>query len=353
MKELFIDVGSTDIKFRMDGERESQKIPFPMTRAQTPYFESDGDLVFEKIREIIFRYPEAKKILFSVQMHGYILRMKTGTVLPYVSWRDQRAEQFFAAGDYQRTLPRLSGTSYKANLAPVSLQYRERVEGLSLSDILELYTLGSYLVFRLTGNNATHVTDAAATGFFDVKGNAFSPWGFCLPQAVSNVSPVGIFEGKEIYPVVGDQQAVIASLSEEDLSESYILNLGTAAQICCVGKEYLAFEESRSECRPFFQDKYLYTITGLCGGEWFQKNADLPDAAEYVAKNYVQAIARLPDRRRLVVVGGGVAKHYGEVLERVLNLLGLNYKLLSATADKGLGNIMREEHEKRNRNNDQ
>ena len=342
MSALYIDIGSTDIKYRTDGERDPRKVPFPMTRAREPFFEADAEQIFRTIARIIARCPTAEKVLFSVQMHGYILRMRTGEILPYVSWRDRRAREMFAAGEYERTLLPMSGTSYKANLAPVSLQYRQRAEGLDLADISEFYTLGSYLAFRLTGRNAAHITDAAASGFFDVYGNSTSPWGFRLPQALSEVRPIGEFEGKKIYPAVGDQQAAIASLPAHILRKCDILNLGTAAQLCCVGEEYLAFGESCLECRPFFGGRYLYTATGLLGGGWLRGNGTQPSAAERLAQSYARAIGKLPRRSALAVIGGGVAVHYAQLLRDALARLGIGYRMVSADAADGLESIIEE-----------
>lgn len=353
MNALYIDVGSTDIKFRTDGEKESRKVPFPMTRAQEPFFEADAEQIFQTIADIIARSPSAENILLSVQMHGYILRMRQGGDSAYVSWRDSRAREMFAAGEYERTLLPMSGTSYKANLAPVSLQYRQQAEGLDLSDILEFYTLGSYLAFRLTGRNVTHITDAAATGFFDVHGKSACGCGFRLPEALLRVLPVGMYAGRRVFAPVGDQQAAIASLPEKVLRECYILNLGTAAQLCCVGDEYLSFGESCLECRPFFGGRYLYTVTGLPGGDWFRSHSMQPSAEVWLAQRYAQAIEKLPRRSALAVIGGGVAVHYAQLLQDALFRLGIGYQMASADAADGLGNIMRKEHEKRNRDHDQ
>lgn len=353
MSTLLIDVGSTDIKYRTDGEKESHKVPFPMTRAQEPFFEADAEQIFQTIADIIVRSPSAENILLSVQMHGYILRMRQGGDSAYVSWRDSRAREMFAAGEYNRTLLPMSGTSYKANLAPVSLQYRQQVEGLKLSEIQEFYTLGSYLAFRLTGRNATHITDAAATGFFDVHGKSARGWGFRFPEALLRVIPVGMYAGRRVFAPVGDQQAAIASLPAKVLRECYILNLGTAAQLCCVGEEYLAFGESCLECRPFFGGRYLYTATGLLGGDWFRSHCKQTDAAAQLAQCYVRAIEKLPRRSALAVIGGGVAVHYAQLLQDALARLNIDCQMVSADAADGLGNIMREEHEKRNRDHDQ
>lgn len=337
METIYIDIGSTDIKFcNSQDKKKIHTVPFPMSLTRFPYFEADAEEIICAVRAIINQFPTAEKILFSVQMHGYILRMKSGTVLPYVSWRDRRAETF-AKGDIEVKLPFQCGTSCKPNLPAVSIRYRIGSGEFALTDIDEFFTLGSYLIYRLTGKNATHITDAAATGFYDGVGNA-SVTPFRLPQ-VMKFSAVGKYEGKSVYTPIGDHQASIVSLDSSVLRRCVILNMGTAAQICSVGDRYINFNKCLCESRPFFEGRRLYTVTGLFGGEWIRCNYQDKRGQVEAAIQYRKAISVLPTKNELAVIAGRVSEYFGGFLENVLNRLDMPWFYAHSSALDGLAKL--------------
>lgn len=81
MKAVFIDIGSTYIKYRFN-RGNIEKIPFPMRRARQPFFEADAEEISAAVQGILNKFPFADAAFFSVQMHGYVLRKKTENFCP-------------------------------------------------------------------------------------------------------------------------------------------------------------------------------------------------------------------------------------------------------------------------------
>ncbi|MDR1094382.1 MAG: hypothetical protein LBL66_09580 [Clostridiales bacterium] len=314
---LLIDVGSTSIKWAIGGGPVSSR-PFPASRSKPPLYEVDPAEIVRAVTEIIDgARPRITSVYFSVQMHGYVLcgdgnRPVTG----YISWRDRRSALLKEPPAVSLALR--SGTAVKANLPLVSVLALKSLDPDAFARAREFYTLGSYIVYRLTGRNASHITDAAASGFYDVSGkrrNHNLP--LKLPDALTAVSTVGTYKNVGIYTPVGDQQAAICGtlfLAPETHKDCRILNIGTAAQVCVAADRYV---EGAFETRPYFDGKFLPTVTGLIGGADLAARAV---TAEELAGCYGPALQRLPPRPRLLVTGGAVA-HRRDVLARALGLL--------------------------------
>ena len=341
MKAVFIDIGSTYIKYRFN-RGTIEKIPFPMRRARQPFFEADAEEISAAVQGILNKFPFADAAFFSVQMHGYVLRKKNGKLLPYVSWRDRRAE---GVSFSDAAPPPRSGTSLKANSPRVSVLYRVFTGELRAEELDEIFTLGSFIVWRLTGLNATHITDAAPLGMYDLAGGSHPVFGLKLPQTAETVRCFGKYKNIRIYAPVGDVQAAIYSLPADLRENSAVLNLGTAAQICVVGGGYIEFGKALYECRPFFQGQYLYTATGLNGGDWIGRNAFRAEAVRETAENYRAALGTLPRKDGLAVVGGGVAEYHGEFLRQTLERLQKPYIFTKASALGGLLKLTETIHE--------
>lgn len=80
-------------------------------------------------------------------MHGYVLLKEGREATGYISWRDERGKDL--PPDF--ALTEEYGVRIKPNLPRLSLQAQSVAAD-------EFCTLGSYLVYRLTGKNTTHVT---------------------------------------------------------------------------------------------------------------------------------------------------------------------------------------------------
>lgn len=321
MKYLCIDIGSTSIKYA-ESENGSfpekvNKTPFPEALPlPEPFYEADAEKIFSIVKDIIDS-SSAQAVMFSVQMHGYLLADKNGKLLTrYISWRDKRA----GLKPYGSTLSPEHGVGLKANLPRASVKVTAELFPEIAKNAAVFFTLGSYLAFRLTGNNVTHITDAAASGFYNcITGRVdFDekdyPVKLSLPTAFTEVKPAGVYNGKTIYTPVGDQQATILGLGENDC---YILNLGTAAQMCETGDIFLSGD---FECRPFFDGKFLYTVTGLYGGGYIRENSRGKGIEEALVSDYKKALEKLPEKKNLIVTGG-TTEYYKELILGVLKEL--------------------------------
>lgn len=303
-KNLYIDIGSTNIKWKRDGDVRQTPFPAPVV-SKDGRFEVDAEEIFKIVRSLI---EENDRVFLSVQMHGYVLLKDGVPVTNYVSWRDERGVNTTP----NFTLSKEYGVDIKPNLPRLSLQ-TQTVE------YDEFCTLGSYLVYRLTGINATHITDAAPSGFYNVFAKEREKTAFKLPIGSYTIKAIGRYGNAEIYTPVGDQQAAILGAVGKDF-QGYVLNLGTAAQLCEILDGFVCGE---FESRPYFDGKTLCTVTRLIGGGVIAEHTD-EELYERLVEDYGKALKKLPVCSRLVATGG-LVKYRKELLCKVLDRLGVNY----------------------------
>lgn len=339
MKHLLIDIGSTNIKFAVsDGGAlsETEKTPFPAPAVDDGvHFEVEISGILAKIFAIADK-TESDDIFISTQMHGYLLAdSRSRPLTRYISWQDRRA----AEAQVRLFVGKESGTSMKDNLPRAGVEAIKKEQPALFAQAEEFFTLGSFVAHALTGRNVTHITDAAASGYYDVKRRISRPSELRLPEAEYAVRAAGTYRGRKVYAPFGDQQcAVLGAVGGENC---YILNLGTAAQMCAVAD---GFAEGDFESRPYFGGKTLCTVTGLSGGKTIGDGEE-PNLAERLAKEYAEALSKLPPRGELLITGG-VTKYHEPLIRGVAERMGLPYRLNGgADALEGL-NKLSEESEK-------
>lgn len=336
-RRLYIDVGSTWIKWREDsGEREGEvkKARFPdRIDMPSPFYEVRIDEIVRIIEEII-EGTESESVYISVQMHGYLLGDRRGNLLTeYISWQDKRGKLV----EFDGALPKRSGTAIKDNLPLLSINAMKTLKPEIYGRFEEFFTLGSYIAYRLTGNNVTHITDAAATGFYDSVTCKSNVEDFLVPCAMKEVCIAGRYKDRKIYSPVGDQQASVLGAGGD--GKGYILNIGTAAQVCAIAEGYT---EGEYESRPYFKDRTLCTVTNRLGGAYLRENEEDPNLVHKLKSNYGEAIERLP-KRDYILVTGGAMKYYGDVVKEALKPYGLEIKVNdSADALSGLKKLAEE-----------
>lgn len=284
-----LDIGSTFIKSAvLDTSRIRiygfEQIATPHNTASRPTrCEIDGEALFAAVKrtllQLLDRQPDVKGILLCTQMHGYILTDKRfHPVTPYVTWQDRASTE--PGTDGISTLERLqeaippsmmdaAGVPLKANLAMCSLLARGRIPEGAL-----LCTVGGYLLGRLSGEHVCHLQNAAPTGMTDVARGVWQTQlihcagldGLVFPRIINNLEPCGTYTCQNsafpLYPDLGDQQTcVLGALVRpgRDLN----INIGTAGLISCITQR---FERGPYETRPYFENRYLKTISGLSGG---------------------------------------------------------------------------------------
>ena len=103
MKIIALDIGSSFLKSAvLDTEANTlvhkTRTPTParLANEDAACFELDADLLYQGVIGLvddqIEKEPEVKGILFSTQMHGFVLTRGETAITPYVSWQDTRAE---------------------------------------------------------------------------------------------------------------------------------------------------------------------------------------------------------------------------------------------------------------------
>lgn len=354
---LFIDIGSTSIKWGLENKlkivSKGQEDFLPPNYFDEFKHEIDADKIVEVIKKLISKFDSLKNICFSVQMHGYVLVENENSRNVYVSWRDRRSLKDYRVGvtyydefikNFSNAFNLNSGTALKANLCPISI-YSNALSQSKSSLNGEIYSLGSYIVKCLTGNNVSHITDVCALGFYDVHGNInkqlttsksfFS--GISLPNPKSEFCVAGTYNNINIFTPVGDQQATVYSLNKN----GYILNTGTATQLCMISDIYL--NKIGIESRPFFYGKYLLTITGLLGGQAIRDWLESGKGNEFIIKNlqdnYSKNIKLLPKENNLYVCGGAGLYHK-KIFSKALKELKIEYEFTECNAIDGLQKLL-------------
>lgn len=315
MRALLFDVGSTFIKYGIYDSLLNTIIfqdfvPFPEPKID------DGvrfiipsakisDAVFDIFSKTSMYSPE--KTFFSVQMHGYILKNPDGNFSDYVSWRDKSGD----ISGFSDVNFNLYGTALKNNL-PLTKLFHKDIKG-------EFFTLGSFISAILTGNNITHITDACASGFFEVNSGKCNNFAKVLkmPKALMNVKEVGKYLGISVFAPVGDHQvSFFGSMAKDD---KYLLNIGTATQISCTHSA--DFPDGNYEKRPYINKNLrLYTISGLVGGHKLYQG----DGKDELLGQIKDALLKLP-KKDGIILGGGGAKLVFEYLKE--NLPGVPCRL--------------------------
>lgn len=295
MKVMLMDMGSTFVKYAVCDDRGGEfvlngKIPFPEPFDAEHFIVNRGEIE-TAVKAVMSIAAESgcKRALISVQMHGYLLRYITGEVSDYFSWRggggDTESRELINI-DFS-----LRGTKLKGNL-PIARLYREK-EVLAGA---ELFTLGSYVAYLLTGNNITHKTDACASGFFGIDGKADSATvpDLILPELADSVEVCGCYCGMQIFTPVGDHAASVYGSGIDE--NTYLLNIGTASQIAFVGEGEAPSDNW--EKRPYFESgKTLFTMGNLFCGLYEDKVSYCAEAAKLMNS--------LPKKSRILIGGGG------------------------------------------------
>lgn len=280
MSFIAVDMGSSFTKIALLNTNgvvveKQESTPFPLPSGNGR-FEIEADMYFQQVIALIDSFantPDVEGILFSTQMHGYVLTDACcSPITPYVSWQDRQGAlhlekigQTLSAADVF-----LSGVPMKGNLALCSLLARME-EGFVIPQGTLFHTLGGYIITRLTGHHTCHITNAAPTGLADVQRHTWNTTllqkahleQLTMPELVCSLTPVGQYRGIPVYPDIGDQQAC-AYGAELQPECSLHVNIGTAGLLGAVCQE---FDVAGFESRPWLEEShYLRTVSGLLGG---------------------------------------------------------------------------------------
>lgn len=329
---LLIDIGSTSIKWaKSDGQGKlfdegRQSFPKRLPGPENTY-EVSLEAIMDIIMGIIDDAKDVSRLLIATQMHGYVLADSgQEAITNYISWQDRRAKDI----ELPFVLGPEFGVGIKDNLPRAGIHAISSRDPAFHARVSHVFTLGSYVAFLLTGRNATHISDAAPTGYYDASSGRQVPTDLSLPEAILEMKPIGTYKKIAVYPPIGDQQASILGSSADETC--YVLNLGTAAQLSTISDTLISGE---FESRPYVNRKYLLTVTGLIGGKTIAETDD--DTLENkMVQDYEKALRVLPGRERILVIGGVLNYHKPRV-DRVMKRLGVPvYYDEQASALRGL-----------------
>ena len=291
MYTIAIDVGSSYIKsvvFALSDEKMllGKTVPTPSRLPlDNPHCcELDAENLFQLIKSIIdgltTLFP-IQNLLFSTQMHGFVYHV-AGAKDRYVSWQDTRSTLPLENGQtavermndlFPPDVFRRCGVRPKPSLGICNLYSLLNGDDFPSRDG-ELFTLGSYLIWRLTGNNVCHSTNAAPLGLMDVVNHRWDEEilykaglsTIRLPKiAERDLEICGTYESSgqilSVYPDFGDQQVCI--LGSDVAENDVVVNIATACQISRISN---CFDPRDYEVRPFFNGQFLNTITDMPSG---------------------------------------------------------------------------------------
>lgn len=293
MKFIAIDIGSSYVKSGLMDLHDNtivmeKKIPSPrkIKYEDLKLFVVPANEYVEIVKTLIDRYTlqhqDIQGVVFSTQMHGFVYKT-ANTKDTYVSWQDMRClnNRPGTEESYMSYLQRIfdkqsmkqCGVWIKPSLGLCNL-YAMLDSNLQIEKTGELFTIGSYIIRSLTGNNICHITNAAPLGLVDVIERKWDRTiieraGFeemHLPKIADyDFQECGVYEANghslKIYPDYGDQQiAILGSMAGKD---DAVINIATSSQVSVTVPD---FQYGDYEVRPYFENTYINTVSNMPSG---------------------------------------------------------------------------------------
>lgn len=292
MTIVAIDIGSSFLKASFLDMKQGKiinkiSIPSPKRQGRDRRFEVQAATYVKYTKEIIDKAisecGEISGIMLATQMHGYIYSTSYNSECDvYVSWQDMRCLDTTPDGDtYMDKLHRIispydmenCGVYLKPSLAACNL-FTTFAQELDLPRNGKLYTIGSYIIEKLTGRNICHPSNAAPLGLFNVKEMCWDKrqitlLGFDEVQlsdiAHEHYTLCGVYETRgqkiPVFPDYGDQQVAVLGCMPE--AKDGIVNIATGCQVITVTDRFIP---GSYELRPYFEGYYLSTISNMPAG---------------------------------------------------------------------------------------
>ena len=290
MDFLAIDIGSSYIKhavlnLRAPALEAVERLPMPQAAEEGAHarYELSMDALTDQVRAIIRARTAQRKIagiVFSVQMHGFLLWDEAGhRVGDFATWQDMRALRPCPGGHaldlIRRSVPEAvlqrNGT---CPLPPHSVAQVLATLPELPAGTYRLSLLGDALLECLTGQPAPiHETNACATGMYDVFQRDWNHdmirrlplAGVCLPTVSRGKEPAAHWreDGQRIpmYTAIGDQQAAI--LGAMPAPGELMINIATGSQLIYVTDPPVPGEYG---IRPLLEGQTYRTVSHLPAG---------------------------------------------------------------------------------------
>jgi sugar (pentulose or hexulose) kinase len=279
---ILLDIGGTDIKTAVVSSDSQElcnlkRVAFPgFHSADSLIREIDSDELLKLIKsEINLQIASLGKIdglLISGQMACWkFSNVSDVSESPIVSWQDKRSTKLQEINLRQELLAANGGESKEGLPALGLLQMLDTNQKSDKNSNFE--TMGSWIarsLCEIRTSSKTHITDAAATGIYDIYKNKWIPnlldeklSGITFPDVTRDLGTVGFLKNTSIpvYVPVGDQQA---SLLGAGLDKTRIVvNIGTGGQVAVISQRRAP---SNWLTRPYFFDEFIQTKTHLPAG---------------------------------------------------------------------------------------
>lgn len=248
------------------------------------YFEESTSEYFDKIMSLIDFFQgkyDCEGVLISCQLHCFLLcDTHMNQITNLITWQDMRASEQNRHGVtvldelnnmIDSSFVEITGTNLKLGLPLCNLYHYIQQENKRKEYVF--CTLGSYINWRLTGNLVCHTTTAASTGLLDIKSKTWSKDLIAIlsleyikfPEVIEECVPIGNKGGLKVFVDVGDQQATIYGLVNQD-KQGAIITIGTAGLASHITCQITSGEY---ETRPYFNGYYINTVRRQIGGRNF------------------------------------------------------------------------------------
>ena len=217
------------------------------------------------------------RIYVSGQMGGYVIEDSGNFEI--VSWQDNRSlepqykKEKYELESWLKSVSAFkeTGSELRPGLPFISLAITKPYSGKS--KLSSFRSIISFVTSYLTNFDANdmHITDAAASGFYNLKSNAWDDELICkldesliLPSVHSYITRIG-YSPKfqlDVFTGVGDQQASLYGTGMEP--RKIVVNIGTGGQVA--GFQEPTQLRGNFQIRPYFEGKEIRTITHLPSG---------------------------------------------------------------------------------------
>lgn len=284
---LGIDLGSTFLKSSLLNTELGTVTPLDSraTPAFLPLTEGRREIDIAALAKEVAALIDAamaqhpvKGVLFSVQMHGFMLFCPDGVpATGYATWQDTRANHpdkngacLFDEinGGIPKQLFAENGIVLAPNhsLLPLCHHLREHPEHKNL----EFAMIGDAVARVLTGKKVPlHPSQAASTGLFSLKDGgwnrklieALGLGDIVFPEVSENPSQDALYKGIPLLLSVGDHQAAVLGIGAA--AGDLFINIATGGQVGYIDETPILGD---FETRPFFGGRAIRTLTDLPSG---------------------------------------------------------------------------------------
>lgn len=295
MNTIAIDLGASFVKGAVINDGQilySKRVKAPKVHGDEPLTEpiqilSLKDTVQKLFDELLLQNKEQEYcVSMSNEMHGFLLvDEQNNPATDYISWQKEYGKitidelslsgrDTFEKNEFAEDVMH-SGIMPRGGLPTCNLWYlshtKDIVEELK-GRTLVFKTLGDYMLNAITGLNIkTHPTNAAATGFYDIKNGCWNK------KLISEATGGGVLnilfpevgeaaerkDGVIVKPAIGDHQAALLGAKIHNNSQ-LSFNLGTGAQVAKVVSEPEFSNEW--QIQPYFDGKFIKRIPYLPSG---------------------------------------------------------------------------------------